>query len=130
MTEAISIMLHRRTMERFDKEIEPSGKRWAPLSEYTLGDPRAGAQGRRILNRTGKLRSSIRIIRGGLGSTFTNTGAGARIGIQDPEMAEIGAALNKGVQGRIPARKFLGIGPTDIASVDAYLRRRGNEALR
>jgi len=53
---------------------------------------------------------------------FTNTGAGIRIGITDPDIATYGVVQNRG-NGRVPARRFLGIGRLDVKAVDSKLRR-------
>lgn len=122
--------LLRRTLARFEREVDPDGRAWKPLTATTLR--RKASQGfgdRKILQRTMKMQQAIAVIRGGLGSTFTNTGAGFRIGIQDPEIAEYARVQNSGNR-RIPARRFLGIGALDIKSVDSLLRRKGEEIGR
>lgn len=83
-----------------------------------------------MLVRTGKLRASIRMIRGGAGAMYTNTGAGFRIGIQDPEVAEYARYQQNGVPGRIPARRLIGIGRLDVKAVDSLMRRRAAQLER
>lgn len=126
-TEEVGQLLLRRTLERFEREVDPDGRPWAPLKATTLRRKAyAGYGNRKKLQRTGKLKSSIRVIRGGAGTTFTNTGAGLRIGIQDPEVAIYGKIQNTG-NGRIQARRFLGVSALDVRAVDSLLRRKARE---
>jgi phage gpG-like protein len=130
MTAEIGVLITRRTLERFEREVDPNEKRWADLSPNTLAKRRSSGYGnKKKLQRTGTLKGAIRPIRGGFGTVFGNTGAGVRIGIEDEETAKYAGPLNRGVPRKIPARRFLGIGPRDIASVDAMLRRRGEHAV-
>lgn len=127
MTQEIGELLLRRTHERFDREVDPDGRPWVPLAPSTIEIKRRLGYGNKgKLKRTEALRRSIRIIRGGLGTTFTNTGAGVRIGIESPKIAEYGKAQNQGTD-RIPARRFLGIGRLDVKAVDSLLRRKAKE---
>lgn len=117
-------LLLKRTQERFDREVTPDGVPWVPLKRSTIERKRrAGYGDKGKLKRTEALRKSIRIIKGGAGTTFTNTGAGLRIGVEDPEIVPRAVAQNRGT-GRIPARRFLGIGRLDVKAVDGLLRRR------
>jgi phage gpG-like protein len=127
LTEEIGVLLLRRTLDRFDRETDPDGNPWVPLAKSTETVKRRKGYGdARMLVRTGDLRKSIRLIRGGLGSTFTNTGAGVRIGVQGSKVAKYARAQNKGY-GHIPARRFLGIGRLDIRAVDALMKRKANQ---
>lgn len=117
-------LIHRRTIRRFEQEVDPDGKPWAKLKASSLRrKARKGAGDRQILVQTGAMKKAIKIIRGGVGSTFTNVGAGFRIGIQDPQIAEYARVQNRGY-GSIPKRRFLGIGALDIKAVDSLLRRK------
>lgn len=130
LTQEIGVLLQRRTIQRFDKEVDPDNRRWKPLSPATLRIKRRLGYGRKgMLKRTERLRNSIRVIRGGFGSTFTNTGAGVRIGVDDPKVAEYARVQNRG-EGRIPARRFLGIGSLDVKAVDSLLRRKAKQLER
>jgi hypothetical protein len=82
-----------------------------------------------MLVRTGKLRGSIKLIRGSVdGATFTNTGGGIRIGIEDPEIAAYARVHNRGFPAKkIPARQFLGVSRNDIKAVDGLLRRKAKQ---
>lgn len=123
LIEDIGQTLERRTIQRFDREIDPDEQPWQPLAEVTLRDKKKlGFGNRRKLVRTGELRSSIRRIRGTAGLAV-NTGAGFRIGIENPKVAKRGRYLNFGT-GKIPARRFLGIGRLDVRAVDGLLRRK------
>lgn len=124
MTSEIGELLLKRTKDRFDKEVDPDSKPWKPLAPSTIERKRRGGYGdAKKLVRKGDLRNAIQIIRGGAGTTFTNTGAGVRIGVDDPTQVSKASAQNKGTA-RIPARRFLGIGALDVKAVDSYLRRR------
>lgn len=124
MTQEIGQLLLKRTQDRFDKEVDPDSKPWKPLAPATLERKRREGYGdAKKLVRKGDLRKAIAIIRGGAGTTFTNTGAGVRIGIDDPTQVAKAQAQNKGTS-RIPARRFLGVGALDVKAVDSYLRRK------
>ena len=127
LVDEIGVALLRRTLDRFDNELDPDGRRWAELKESTIRRRNsAGYGGKTILKRNETLRNSIKIIRGGTGTTFFNTGAGLRIGVAEPDVALYGAIQNKG-NGRIVARRFLGIGALDIKSVDSLMRRKAKQ---
>lgn len=131
MVDEIGILLHRRTMDRFDRGVDPDGVPWQPLAISTLERKRRdGSADRGMLVRTGALRAAIRMIRGGAGAMYTNTGAGVRIGIEDKEIAERARYQQNGVPGRIPARRILGIGRLDVKAVDSLLRRRAAQIER
>lgn len=121
----IGALLHKRTMERFARQISPTYQPWAELKPATLRRKAAlGFGAKQKLERTGALKKAIQVIRGRAdGGTYINTGAGFRIGIVDPEIALYARVLNDG-NGRIVGRRFLGIGPLDIKAVDSLLRRR------
>ena len=126
LMDEIAMLLLRRTLDRFDKEVDPDGKPWPDLSKETIRTKRRKGLGKRKLISKGEMRSAISVIRGGLGSTFTNTGAGFRIGIQDDRIAKYARIQNRGNR-HIPARRFLGIGSADIKAVDALLRRKARQ---
>lgn len=127
MTEEIAGLLVLRTLRRFDRQVTPDEVPWKPLSEATLMDKRRkGFADKPSLRRTDALRSSIKAIRGGLGATFINTGAGSRIGVDDPNIAKYATAQNKGTK-KIPARRFLGLGALDIRAVDSLMRRKSKQ---
>lgn len=128
----IGQLLLRRTLQRFDNEVDPDGRPWAPLSTETLRrrKRKGGKQGKKILVQTGAMRAAIRRIRGSAsGLIAVNTGAGFRIGVADKEQTGKAAAHQFGTAG-IPVRRFLGIGRLDVKSVDSFLRRRADTALR
>lgn len=133
MVDEIGKLLHRRHLERFDREVDPNYVPWVELSPATLAIKRRLGYGHKgKLQRTGALRSAIRIIRGGLGTVYTNTGAGLRIGVEDPRIAEYARDQNEGTS-RIPARRFLGIGALDVKAVDSLMRRKAaalNKAMQ
>lgn len=126
----IGELLLRRTLQRFDREEDPDGKRWVPLAPATIAIKRRLGYGHKgMLKRTDTLRRSIRLIRGGRGTVYTNTGAGVRIGVQNTKVAEYARIQNQG-EGRIPARRFLGIGRLDVKAVDSLLRRKAKQLER
>lgn len=125
LTEEIGGLLLRRTLNRFEREVDPDENPWRPLAESTLRRKQAeGYGGKKKLQRTEQMKKAIKLIRGRAdGGTFFNTGAGIRIGITDPEVAVRARAQNRGTT-RIPMRRFLGIGALDIRAVDSFLRRK------
>lgn len=131
LTDEIGDLLLRRTLQRFDQEVDPNNRPWRPLAIATLERKRRlGYGNNNMLVREGTLRNSIKKITGrNAGATYANTGAGVRIGIADPKVAEYARAQNQGVPGRIPARRFLGVGRLDVKAVDSFLRRRGDAAV-
>lgn len=131
LVDEISALLLKRTLERFDREVDPDNRPWRPLTAYTLQRREKEGYGPGpILQRTKTLRSSIRVIRGAaVGATYANTGAGSRIGVDDPETVQRAAVHNKG-SAHIPARRFLGIGRLDVKAVDSLLRRKAANLSR
>lgn len=127
MVEEITELLHRRTLRRFDRQVDPDEKPWKPLKEVTLIRKRRQGFGKQpTLVRKGDLRSSIKVIRGVVGLTFINTGAGSRIGIDNKKVAEYARLHNLGLGGQT-RRRFLGIGALDVRATDSLLRRKATE---
>lgn len=123
LTNEIGELLLRRTLDRFDRAVDPDGRPWKPLSPATLRrKSAAGYAGKGSLKRTETLRKSIRIIKSNAGATFINTGAGARIGVTGE--AEARARVHQYGSRTVPARRFLGVGALDVKSTDSFLRRR------
>ena len=123
MMEGVAQLMLRRTQQRFDRQVDPEGNPWAPLAPSTLVRRRKGYAGKPPLVRTGALRGAIAIIKGGTGSVFTNTGAGFRIGVQNPDIAAYAAVQSRGSR-HVPARPFLGVSDLDVRAVDGFIRRR------
>ena len=130
MVDEIGALLLRRTQDRFNKEVDPDGVKWVRLAPTTIETKlRLGYGGKTKLKRTEALYKSIKLIRGSVaGTIFTNTGAGVRIGIDDPQQVVVGRVQNNGNR-NIPARRFLGVGALDVKSVDSFLRRKAEKAL-
>lgn len=128
MVAEIGNLMHRRTLARFDRAVDPNEKPWPELKPATVLDKRRrgfGAQG--PLKRTLRLRSAIKVIRGDItGAIFTNTGAGVRIGIDDPDVVPYARVHNRGYQ-TTKMRRFLGVGALDIKAVDALMRRKAKQ---
>ena len=118
-------LLLRRTLARFDREVDPDGKPWPALASETLArrNRANGYPGKPKLVQTGELRASIKLLRGGEGSVYTNTGAGGRIGIEGDENLVGKARAHQRGYGNIPVRRFLGIGRNDVTAVDGLMRR-------
>lgn len=129
LTEEIGDLLYMRTMRRFRAEVDPDGRAWADLAPATLRRKESmGLADTQKLERKGYMMAAIKKIAGNAPEgTFFNTGAGVRIGITDPGIAQYARAQNKGVRGRIPARRFLGIGRLDVKAVDSFLRRKSQQ---
>jgi len=132
MVEEITDLLLKRTWRRFDRQVDPNENKWEPLKESTISEKkRSGFGDQPTLVRTKAMRKAIHAIRGGFGSTYFNTGAGGRIGIDDPEITEYARVQNKGDKSHnIPARRFLGLGALDIRAVDGLMRRKGKQLER
>ena len=130
LTKEIGELLLRRTLDRFEREVDPNYTPWRPLASSTLARRKraGGVPGAKILQQTGAMKKSIKIIRGdNTGTIYTNTGAGVRIGIEDEEQVPKARAHQRGTP-RIPVRKFLGIGSRDVNAVDGLLRRAASKA--
>ena len=123
MVDSIGELLLRRTKNRFDTETDPTGKRWTPLKASTLARRRRnGSSSEKILQDTKAMKDSIKVIRGGVGTAYTNTGAGIRIGIDDPDIAAYARLHQLGKS--VKKRRFLGVGAADVKAVDGLLRRK------
>lgn len=128
VTREVANLMLRRVKDRFDSEVTPDNMPWKKLKDSTLRIKRQlGYGGAKKLVRTGELRDAIKIIRGGGSATYFNTGAGVRIGVQEPEKAKVAKIQNDGNK-RIPARRFLGVGRLDVKAVDSLLRRKAQQA--
>ena len=75
LMEEIGSLLERRTLQRFDREVDPDGKPWASLKPSYAKRKAKESGNTKILVRRGDLRASIRRIRGGFGFFAINTGA-------------------------------------------------------
>lgn len=127
LTSEIGGLLLIRTLRRFEAEVDPNQRPWVPLAKITEETKkRKGAGGRKILQQTGDLKHSIRLIRGGAGTLFTNTGASVRIGVDNPKTLMRATAAQKGL-GSNPQRRFFGLGALDIKAVDSLLRRKAKQ---
>lgn len=126
--------MKRRTLERFDKEVDPDDNPWARLSRSTVlrRKRKPGTRmknGRpKILDDSGSMRAAIKAIRGRAdGAVYTNTGAGVRIGITDPKQLAKAFVHQRGWD-RTPQRRFLGVGRKDTDAISAMLRRAAERA--
>lgn len=136
LTREVGELLLKRTLIRFKEEVDPDNVPWKPLAATTMlrrrNIPGIG-EAHPILVRSTRLRGAIRVLRGqAAGAVYTNTGAGVRIGVDDPDLVARARAHQQG-NARVPQRRFLGIGRLDVKAVDSLLRRRGaklNATLR
>lgn len=118
-------LLLRRVKERFLRGVDADGRPWPPLRPSTVRRKKGKAA---PLQRSGDLFKAIAVIRGSNQGTFASaTGAGFRIGIEDPEIAEYARLMNNGfwharAKRMIPPRRFLGVGALDRKAVDSALR--------
>lgn len=128
--------LKRRTLARFDKGVSPDGSPWKKPEASTLRRRKYAGAGTKPLVRTGALRKAIDIIAGSREGLFTiNTGLGFRIGINDPDISDYGRAHNEGlyspmINKKLPQRRFIGIGPSDVRAAHDLLRRKAAEIIR
>ena len=136
LTTEIGDLLLRRTLDRFDKQVDPDGRPWTPLAQSTLERrKRAGGRpGMPILRQSGELRGSIKLIRTAVEAgtaTYVNTGAGVRIGVEgDSDLIGKARAHQKGYKPKgIPIRRFMGVGRLDITAVDGLMRRAAKKAM-
>lgn len=129
LTDEIGDLLLSRTLRRFDQEVDPDGNAWEALSPVTIQIKLRLGYPLRKLVRTRTMRDSIQKIRGAAaGATFSNTGAGVRIGIPAGKTADVARIQNYG-NSKIPARRFLGVGRLDVKAVDSFLRRRAQQVI-
>lgn len=127
LTEEVANLLLKRTLARFEAQVDPDNNPWAALKETTqLRRKMSGySPAHPILQRTKELKHAIHVLRGASpGAVFTNTGANARIGVDDEEVTGRARAHQYG-NSRVVARRFLGIGQLDVKAVDSQLRRLG-----
>jgi phage gpG-like protein len=133
LVDQIGALLLRRVKVRFDQGVTADGAKWPELSAVTKADKdKLGFGGKGMLRRTDEMRNSIKLIRGNVtGTTFTNTGGGVRIGIENPAVISRARAHNRGVtRMKIPARRFLQIGSSDVKAVDSLMRRKSETLMR
>lgn len=132
LTDEIGRLLLKRHLTRFDAEKDPDGEPWKALKPSYAARKAREVGPRKLLVTTGEMRKSIQIIRGDdTGTIFTNTGAGIRIGIRNPRVIVRARTHNRGYpRGKVPMRKFLGIGKLDIKAVDSLLRRQADKLER
>lgn len=139
MIDELGRLLLRRTIDRFDRQVDPDGNPWKPLAPVTMR--RRGEMGYPelpALRRSGTLRAAIQVLKGSAsGSTYINTGASLRIGVDSRagsyervggspvSVAQVARYMQNGTP-NVPARRFLGIGRLDVKAVDSYLRRRAD----
>lgn len=123
---ALQDLMVRRVRARFDQGVDPSGSPWPGLMESTIKRKsyKSGGSAKKLLVRTGLLRSSLGILRGSnQGLLAFSTGLGFRIGVTDPEAARYGRLHNYGLGGQ-EKRQFIGLGASDVRSVQTFLNRR------
>lgn len=115
-----------RVRGRFEMGVDPQGNPWASLLEKTIEKKRRKGYPypEKPLQASLRLKNAIAIISGSNQGLFAGaTGAGFRIGIEDPIAAQYGRIQNYGTS-VLPARKFIGLGPLDTRAVQALLNRR------
>lgn len=99
--------LREASMEAFDTETAPDGRRWKPLSPVTIARRRGGPP-YRILQDTGTLRQSI-----------TRQ-------VDSPLSVVVGTRVSYGAKhqfgsGRVPARPFLGVSDEARSEIEATI---------
>ena len=135
MVDEIGDLLLKRTLKRFDSEVDPDGRPWPELSHGRQQRRARDGHSGKMLNVTGALRGSIHLIRGAVDfvRVYTNTGSGIRIGVEPGEQAMKAYVHNYGWKrkpgGPIPQRRIFGIGALDVKSVDSFLRRRAQSLV-
>lgn len=123
---ALQSLLERRVLARFDQGVSPDGVPWPGLLESTIKRKLRSAyagNAKRLLVRTRLLRDSLGVIPGSSkGLLASSTGAGFRIGVNDPEASRYGRFHNYGIGQE--KRQFIGLGASDLRSVQEFLNRR------
>lgn len=121
----IENLLIRRVRARFAQGVAPDGTPWPGLLESTIASKRRHGfkKPEALLQASGRLFAALQIIRGNnTGLLSGNTGAGFRIGINDPVAAEYGRLHNYGLGGQ-EQRQFVGLSRLDVVAVSGLLRR-------
>lgn len=123
-----------RVLRRFDKAVDPDDVPWKKLADSTVRiKTKAGySQPDRPLKATLALRRAIDVIKGRADGLFASaTGAGFRIAVTDPDASEYGRWQNNGSHAAgIPARRFLGVGASDVRALRDMARRRMVKATK
>lgn len=121
----IADLLIRRVRARFAQGVSPDGTPWPGLFESTISTKRRHGTKKpeALLQDSGRLFKALQIIKGSNASLLVgNTGAGFRIGINDPIAAEYGRLHNYGLAGQ-ERRQFIGLSRLDVVAVSGLLRR-------
>lgn len=134
--ENLGSFLLTRMQRRYVKQVDPNEVRWKPLSPRTK-------RSSRILFKRGVLFNSIKVLGKSERGLGVSTGAGFRIGVVSRKVFEplveggsrvvdpsvYGRAHQRGL-GRVPRRRFIGIGPSDRKAVREYMRRAAKRLVR
>jgi hypothetical protein len=129
--ESAKQLLIRRIRARFIAEVSPDGTPWAPLAAKTVANKKRkgrGAPEKKLIDSRSLYRAFGEISSSAGGLLAFSTGAGFRIGVDDPEVAEYGRIQNYG-NSRIPARPFIGLSPQDVESYVRAIRRKLNRLV-
>lgn len=100
-----------QTELRWERQVDPDGVPWQPLSAFTLAWKQKNSRILRILESTGRLRDSI---------TYQVLGDRVTVGTNVSYAAKHQLGIN------VPQRQFLGLSQADLAEIvdllDAYIR--------
>lgn len=111
------------TQRRFEEEVDPDGKAWAPLSESTIKQRRKGNNGTgapdQILNDTGLLKGSY---------IATVVGRTLEVGT-NVEYAVYHQGVEDSVDGNLPVREHLGISDEDVLDAEDIISNFLEEKL-
>jgi hypothetical protein len=117
----LELML-KANQERFLKQISPTGILWparAPPQKGRKPDPRTA--GKQILERTGAMRDSIKILQGlSAGALGVSTGVGGRIGIDREIVRDYARFHQMGIG--VKQRRFLGVAASDLTMIAAAIK--------
>ena len=115
MLNAIGEALVSGTLERFENEESPDGKKWEPSGRaWTQGlKSRRGRMGK-TLQDTGRLRSSI---------DYAVTADSVLVGseVEYARIHQMGGRAGRGHTVKIPARPYLGVSKADKAEIKAIM---------
>lgn len=112
------------TLERFEKEEDPEGRKWEPSGRaWEQGlNSRRGRMGKTLQN-TGRLRSSI---------DYAATRDSVLVGsnVEYARIHQEGGKAGRGCKVTIPARPYLGISEEDRKEVEAVMAEHLEDVFR
>lgn len=119
------------TLERFEKEVDPEGKKWEPSGrawERGLArkarkatDKRKAVKGRRETGHFGKTLQDTGRLRSSIDYAVTQDGVLVGSNVEYARIHQEGGKAGRGRKTTIPARPYLGISKEDREEVEAVI---------